>query len=140
MPRRSRPSIAAETPTAKASRSAVGVLCLDDEEEMSDLTICEEYPTTEQFSSAPLYLQHYLDEQHKRQSHGPVTQPPGSLQARGIERRGNVIVLEFADGPRADVSPRRRVVFGCFWLSGRDVGIVLLILGTAAACAALFLH
>ncbi len=103
---------------------------------MSDLILSDEPSASERLDRPPLYLQHYLDEQERRLAHGPVVKPPGSARARIVERRENVIVLEFTDAPKpTGFAPRRAAGFARFWRSGWDVAMVLLLLGAAAACA-----
>ena len=108
---------------------------------MSDLIECDENQVEEQAQRPPLCLRNYFDEHDGRLAQMPVKKPPGTCRARVIERRGNVIVLEFADAPKAPApKPRRRAGFGRWCRSGWDVAMVLLFLGTAVACLAALLR
>lgn len=104
---------------------------------MSDLIIRNE-TQSEELSRPPLYLQYYLDEREGR-PFAPEPKPPGT--ARVIERRDNLIVLEFRDraiDEETSVSGRRsRLDPLC--RGGWDAAMLLLLLlsvvsGVASFC------
>lgn len=109
---------------------------------MSDLIVRDEQQWEESFDQPPLYLQHYLDEREGHLFSEQAAKPPGPVSvARVVERRGNLIVLEFRDAPPVR-APRKRAAMPLRSLcrNGWDAAILLLLLGSAAACAASFLR
>ena len=75
---------------------------------MSDLIVRDEDRVEGQALRPPLCLRRYFDEQEGRSAQMPVKKPPGVCRARVIERRGNLIVLEFAAPDAPEPKPRRR--------------------------------
>jgi hypothetical protein len=98
---------------------------------MSDLILSEESEQEAAWEQPPLFLQHYLDE---RDGGCPVDKPPGCVRtARIVERRDNVIVVEFRDGA-ASMPPAKRLRRRSLRLSAWDAAMLVLLLVTAAAC------
>ena len=99
-----------------------------------DITDFEKIESLADDSPPPLCLVHYFAEQA---AYPPerVPKPPGRLVGRVAERRGNLIVLEFAPPPEALRSRRH----GRKW-AGRayDALCVALLLACLAACLAAF--
>jgi hypothetical protein len=101
---------------------------------MSDLILSEEAKQEEAWEQPPLFLQHYLDE---RQGQCQVDKPPGSARtARIVERRENVIVVEFRDGTASKPQAKRPRSRRGFRLSVWDAAMLFLLLVTAGACVA----
>jgi hypothetical protein len=109
---------------------------------MSDVIVRDEQQWEEPFDQSPLYLQHYLDEREGHLFSEQAVKPPGRASfARVVERRGNLIVLEFRDAPPVR-APRKRSTMPLRSLcrNGWDAAILLLLLGAVAACVASFLR
>ncbi len=105
---------------------------------MSDLIVSREREIEEDWGRPPLFLQSYLDERERSVFEERVVKPPGArMQACVVERRDNVIVLEFREMPSV---PRKRRVGMLRHLcrNGWDASMLLLLLASAAACVAAF--